>query len=145
MFTMFKNWTQNSPEDAVNTSKVSDPRLFINGTPGMFNKNMRFENDETIEAITNEIYRIGDYVSLMFTKTPEKTLATIRDREMERQKGSDKNEYIKKYLINSVTNNLLTIKDSSIPEVYNTPTRVYDEIEEQRITLLESINKIFKI
>ena len=145
MFTMFKNWTQNSPEDAVNTSKVSDPRLFINGTPGMFKQNMRFDQDETIEAITDEIYRIGDYVSLMFTKTPEKTLATIRDREMERQKGADKNEYIKKYLINAVTNNLLTIKNSSIPEVYNTPQRVYDEIEEQRITLLESINKIFKI
>ena len=82
---MSKNWALNTSQGAIQTSKVTDPRLMILGGVGNISGADRLNRATTIQKITDEIYRIGDYVSLMFSKNPRKTIGTIYDREMERQ------------------------------------------------------------
>jgi hypothetical protein len=96
-----------------------------------------------LKKITNEIYRIGDYVSLMFSKNPRKTLGTIYQREQERQKdNSDKNQYIRTYLLQTVLDNLVTVERSmvDVPEFATDPNTA-KAMDEQREEILETLNE----
>jgi hypothetical protein len=144
---MAKNWALNTSQGAIQTSKVTDPRLMILGGVGNISGADTLSDPNTIQKITDEIYRIGDYVSLMFSKNPRKTIGTIYDREMERQKNnSNKKEYIENYLRTTILDNLVTIRESQVsrPE-FATPEKVREDIDEQSDdilrTLQEFINK----
>jgi hypothetical protein len=146
-FNMSKNWALNTSQGAIQTSKVTDPRLMILGGVGNISGADRLNRARTIQKITDEIYRIGDYVSLMFSKNPRKTIGTIYDREMERQKNNtNKKEYIQDYLRTTILDNLVTIRESQVarPE-FATPEKIREDIEEQSTdilrTLTEFINK----
>jgi hypothetical protein len=83
----------------------------------------------------------------MFSKNPRKTIGTIYDREMERQKNNtNKKEYIQDYLRTTILDNLVTIRESQVarPE-FATPEKIREDIEEQSTdilrTLTEFINK----
>jgi len=85
-------------------------------------------------------------VSLMFSKNPRKTLGTIYQREQERQKNNpDKNEYIRKYLLQTVLDNLVTVDSSMVdrPEFVTDPS-IAKEMDEQREEILETINEILR-
>jgi len=145
-FNMAKNWALNTSQNAVKTSKVNDPRLMILGGVGNISGADRISDPNSIEKITNEIYRIGDYVSLMFSKNPRKTLGTIYQREQERQRNNpDKKEYIRKYLLQTVLDNLVTVDSSMVdkPEFVTDP-KTAKEMDEQREEILETLNEILR-
>jgi len=145
-FNMAKNWALNTSQNAVKTSKVNDPRLMILGGVGDISGADKISDPNSIEKITNEIYRIGDYVSLMFSKNIRKTLGTIYQREQERQKNNpDKKKYIKTYLLQTVLDNLVTVDESMVdrPEFITDP-KTAKEMDEQREEILETLNEILK-
>lgn len=142
-FNMAKNWALNTSQGAIQTSKVTDPRLMILGGVGNISGADKLNDPDTIQKITDEIYRIGDYVSLMFSKNPRKTIGTIYDREMERQKNkSNKKQYIQDYLRTTILDNLVTIRESQVssPE-FATPEKVREDIDEQSDDILRTLQE----
>jgi hypothetical protein len=145
-FNMFKNWAINSSQKAVQSSKVTDPRLMIVGGIGSIVGSDTLTNPNTIQKITDEIYRIGDYISLMFTKNARKTIGAIYDRELDRQSANvNKMAYINNYLRQTILDNLVTIRPSQVANAdFATPPKLLEEIDEQSITLLQTLKEFTK-
>jgi hypothetical protein len=145
-FNMFKNWAINSSQKAVQSSKVTDPRLMIVGGIGSIVGSDSLTNPDTIKKITDEIYRIGDYISLMFTKNARKTIGVIYDRELNRQSTNvNKMSYINNYLRQTILDNLVIIFPSMVVnDDFATPPKLIEEIEEQSITLLQTLKEFTK-
>jgi hypothetical protein len=145
-FNMSRNYALNSSDLTIQSTKVTDPRLMIIGGVGDISGIDTLTNPNTVEKITNEIYRIGDYVSLMFSKNTNKTLGTIYQRELERQKNkSDKMSYIRNYLTQTILDNLVTIRPSQVENPnFATPKGLLDEIDEQSDELLTALKDFTK-
>lgn len=145
-FNMSKNWALNTSQAAVKTSKVTDPRLMILGGIGNISGSDTLNRPETIEKITNEIYRIGDYVSLMFSKNIRKTLGTIYNRELERQRNNpNKKIYIEDYLRTTILDNLVTITESQVDNLnFVTPMNIREEIDKQSEDILNTLREFTK-
>lgn len=144
-FNMSKNWALNTSQNAIKTSKVSDPRLMVLGGVGDISGEDKLDNPKTVEKIINEIYRIGDYVSLMFSKNPRKTISSIYNREKER---NDNTEYIKDYVVQTILDNLVTIRPSQLSpqyqNLYTTPKNLIEDIDEQSDELLNTIKEVIR-
>jgi hypothetical protein len=144
-FNMFRNWALNENVNAVKSSKVSDPRLMILGGIGDISGADTLNNPDSVKKVVDEIYRIGDYVSLMFSKKPRKTISNIWERERERQRNlnpNDLNIYLKNYLTQTILDNLVTIDKNQVDNpVYATNPELIEEIEEQRIELLDTLRE----
>lgn len=142
-FNMSKNWALNTSQGAIKTSKVTDPRLMILGGVGDISGADTLSNLNTIQKITDEIYRVGDYVSLMFSKNLRKTIGTIYDREMVRQQNKpNKKTYIEDYLRTTILDNLVTIKESQVAKSeFATPENVRIEIDEQSDEILKTLQE----
>jgi hypothetical protein len=142
---MFRNWALNENVNAVKSSKVSDPRLMILGGIGDISGADTLNNPDSVKKVVDEIYRIGDYVSLMFSKKPRKTISNIWERERERQRNlnpNDLNIYLKNYLTQTILDNLVTIDKNQVDNpVYATNPELIEEIEEQRIELLDTLRE----
>jgi len=145
-FNMSRNYAFNSNDLTVKSTKVTDPRLMIIGGVGDISGSDKLNDANTIQKITDEIYRIGDYVSLMFSKNANKTLRSIYDRELERQKNkSDKMSYIRNYLTQTILDNLVTIKPSQVENPnFATPPNLFEDIDKQSDELLTALKEFTK-
>lgn len=144
VFNMSRNYAINGGDSTVQSTKVNDPRLMIIGGIGNISGSDTISNPQSIEKVTNEIYRIGDYVSLMFSKNVKKTLNTIYQRELERQANmSNKMSYIRDYLRQTILDNLVTIRPSQVvnPD-FATPSSMVKDIDDQSDELLKALQDL---
>jgi hypothetical protein len=145
VFNMFRNWALNTTQNAVKSSKVSDPRLMILGGMGDVSGSDKINDPDVQKRITNEIYRIGDYVSIMFSKNPRKTIQSIYTRELERQRNLNPRDlkiYMKDYLRQTILDNLVTIDSKQVSNpTFQTPMNLLEEIDEQRDDVLQTLNE----
>lgn len=146
LFNLSRNFLLNKRDQITSGSKVTDARLMILGGVGSIDTSDKLDSTFTKEKIEDEIYRLGDYISILFSKNPNNTIKKIEQREKERafKKGiPDPRKYIRDYLTQTIIDNLVVVDEEMVSNpIYTTPANLREDILAQKQSALEALKAV---